>query len=37
MIPDLHRSKWEDNIKMGLKERGCEDLDWIQVALDRVA
>jgi hypothetical protein len=23
---------WEDNIKLDLKERGCEGLDWIIIA-----
>ena len=26
------RRKWENNIKMGLQEVGCEDTDWIDVA-----
>jgi hypothetical protein len=25
-----------DNIKMGLEEIGCEDVDWIHLAEDRV-
>jgi hypothetical protein len=25
-----------DNIKMDIREKGCEILDWIQLALDRV-
>ena len=29
------RRRWEDNIKMDLKEMGCEVLDWIVVAQDR--
>jgi hypothetical protein len=29
------RHRWEDNIKTGLRERGCGDLDWIQLAQDR--
>ena len=29
------RRKWEDNIKMDLKEVGCEGMDWIDVAQDR--
>jgi hypothetical protein len=24
---------WEDNIKMNLKEVGCGDMDWIELAL----
>jgi len=33
----LGRSKcrWEDNIKMDLKEVGCGDTDWIELAQDR--
>ena len=27
--------KWEDNIKMDLKEVGCGGMDWIEVAQDR--
>jgi hypothetical protein len=30
------RHSWEDNIKMELKEIGCEDVDYIQVAQDMV-
>jgi hypothetical protein len=26
----------EDNIKMGLRETGCEDVDWIHLAQDRI-
>jgi len=29
------RCRWEDNIKMDLKEIGCEDLDWIEQKQDR--
>ena len=29
------RRRWEYNIKMGLQEVGCEDVDWIDVASDR--
>jgi hypothetical protein len=28
--------KWEDNIKIYIKEIGCEDVDWIHQAQDRV-
>jgi hypothetical protein len=28
--------RWEDNIKMPLKERGCDDVDWIHLAQDRM-
>jgi hypothetical protein len=27
--------RWEDNIKMDLKEVGCEVIDWIKLAQDR--
>jgi hypothetical protein len=32
------RRRWENNktIKMGLGEIGCKDVDWIQMAQDRV-
>ena len=29
------RRRWEDNIKMGLKEVGCGGMDWIELAQDR--
>jgi hypothetical protein len=29
------RHRWEDNIKTGRQEVGCEDMDWIDVPLDR--
>jgi len=34
----LGRSKcrWEDNIRMVLREIGCEDVDWIHLSQDRV-
>jgi hypothetical protein len=28
--------RWEDNIKMDLKETGCERVEWIHAAQDRV-
>jgi hypothetical protein len=28
-------NRWEDNIKMGLRERGLEGVDWIHLAKDR--
>jgi len=31
-----HRHRREGNIKISPKEIGCEDVDWIQVAEDRV-
>jgi hypothetical protein len=27
--------RWEDNIKMDLKQVGCEGMDWIELAEDR--
>ena len=29
------RRKWEDKIKTDLKEVGCWDVDWIDLAQDR--
>ena len=29
------RRRWEDNIKMGLQEVGCEGMDWIELAQER--
>ena len=29
------RHRWEDNIKMDLKEVGCGGMDWIELAQDR--
>jgi hypothetical protein len=29
------RSRWEDNIKMDLKEIGWEGMDWMHLAQDR--
>jgi hypothetical protein len=29
------RRRWMDNIKMDLKEIGWDDMDWIDLALDR--
>jgi hypothetical protein len=29
------RYRWEDNIKMDLKEVGCGVMDWIELALAR--
>jgi len=29
------RHKWEDNIKMDLKEVGCGGMDWVKLAQDR--
>jgi len=30
-----HRRRWEDYMKMDLKELGCGGLDWIELAQDR--
>jgi hypothetical protein len=30
-----HRSRWEDNIKMGLEGTGWGDMDWNDLAQDR--
>ena len=29
------RRRWEDNIKMDLKEVGCGGMDWIELGQDR--
>jgi hypothetical protein len=29
------RHRWEDNIKMNLREVGCGGMDWINLAQDR--
>ena len=29
------RHRWEDNIKMDLREVGCGGVDWIELAQDR--
>jgi hypothetical protein len=29
------RRRWVDNIRMDLGEVGCDDVDWIGLALDR--
>jgi hypothetical protein len=31
-----YRLRWEDNIKIDLKEIECRDVDWIHVAQDRI-
>jgi hypothetical protein len=33
--PERPRRRWEDGIKMDLREIGCGDVDWIQLAQDR--
>jgi hypothetical protein len=30
------KHRWEDNIKMELREIKCSGMDWIQLAQDRV-
>jgi hypothetical protein len=30
------RLRWKDNINMGMKEMGCADVDWIEVAQGKV-
>ena len=30
------RHRWEDNIKMDLREMGCDPEDWIDLAQSRV-
>jgi hypothetical protein len=30
-----HRRRWEDNIRMDVKETGWEGVDWIHLAKDR--
>jgi hypothetical protein len=32
----ISRRRWEDNIKMGLREIGIDWTNWIQLALDRI-
>jgi hypothetical protein len=29
------RRRWEDNIKMGLREVGCRGADWVDLGKDR--
>jgi hypothetical protein len=31
-----HKRRWEDNIKMDLRERGIDGVNWIQLAYDGV-
>jgi hypothetical protein len=31
----IHRRRWEDNIRMDLREMGWEGVDWIHLAQDR--
>ena len=30
-----HRRRWEDNIRMDLREVGCGCVDWMELAQDR--
>ena len=30
-----HKRRWEDNIKMDLRQAGCGGMDWIDLAEDR--
>jgi hypothetical protein len=30
-----HRSRWEDTIKINMKEIGCEGVEWIHLAQDK--
>jgi hypothetical protein len=32
---ERHRRRWKDNIKMDLKEVGCQNVDWVHLAQDR--
>jgi hypothetical protein len=34
-LPERPRRRWEDNIKMGLREIGIDGANWIQLAQDR--
>jgi hypothetical protein len=31
----IPRRRWDDNIKLDLKEVGCGGMDWIELAQDR--
>ena len=33
--PESKRRRWEDNIKMDLREVGCDARDWIALSEDR--
>jgi hypothetical protein len=33
--PGRHRHRWEDNIKIGLRETGWGDMDWIHLSQNR--
>jgi hypothetical protein len=30
------RRRWENNVKIALKDTSCQNVDWIQLAQDRV-
>jgi hypothetical protein len=32
----MPRRRWKDNVKMNLREIGCEGVDWTELALDKV-
>jgi len=34
---ERHRRKWDDNIKIDLKEIRCECVDWIEMAQESCA
>jgi len=31
----IYRCRWEDNIKMDIREVGCEGMGWIELAQER--
>ena len=35
LVRPIRRHRWEDNIKMVLREVGCGTVDWIELARDR--
>jgi hypothetical protein len=35
-LPGRPRRRWEENIKMGVREIGIDGVNWIQLAQDRV-
>jgi hypothetical protein len=34
--PGRPRHRWENNIKMAFKGTSCQNVDWVQLAQDRV-
>jgi len=36
ILAGIPRRRWEGNVKMKLTSFGCEDVDWTQLAQDRV-